>query len=60
MSWTFKVAEWSFEVDWQGMTVTPPAPDNNLRREREPEETTPRFELCETPALEEGKTQAWA
>lgn len=61
MSWTFKVAEWNVEVDWEGLTVTPPATPADFRRPPEPADETPGcFELLETQTLDDGETQAWA
>lgn len=60
MSWSFNIANWNFELDWQEMTVTPLAPEIDIRRETEQKETPRQIDLGETPTLDEGKTQAWA
>ena len=60
MSWTFTFANWSFELDWQGLTVTPLAPQARTHHEVEPETTVRPIEPGQPPALDEGKTQVWA
>lgn len=61
MSWTFKVADWTFEMDLAGLTVTPPETAGPLHRETAPSaEVPPPFEAAESPTLDNGESQAWA
>lgn len=59
MSFTFKLANWTVEMDWQGLTVTPPEPASTLRCESQPVEPA-ELSAGEPPALETGETQVWA
>ena len=59
MSWTFNLANWQFELDWRGLTVTPLVPQTDAQREAVPEITARQVELGQAPALDEGKTQVW-
>jgi hypothetical protein len=61
MSWKFTVAGWNFEVDLEGMLVSPPQVEATpLRVETETSEPARKFSLAAQTATEETEEQAWA